>query len=94
MIATHLTNHARRQSQRRGVMPSTLDLVLNHSDKSRKLPGQARAVWISRTGRDRLKWGGFAPADIDRTRGVRLIVNTNEDVVVTVEHMLARRAWA
>jgi hypothetical protein len=94
MITTTLTPHAARQAQRRGIAPSTLDLVLGYADKSRKLPGMARALWLSRKGRDRLIYSGFAPGEIDRTRGVRLVVNMTDDCVITVEHMLARRAWA
>jgi hypothetical protein len=94
MITTELSNHAERQAQRRGVAPHTLDLILNHADKSRKLPGKARALWISRRGRDRLIFSGFAPSEVDRASGVRLIVDLRDDVVTTVEHMLARRAWA
>ena len=94
MINTRLSNHAERQAQRRGVTPQTLDLILTHADKSRKLPGKARALWISRKARERLTWAGFAPSEVDRASGVRLVVDIQDDVVTTVEHMLARRAWA
>jgi hypothetical protein len=94
MITTELSNHAERQAQRRGISPYTLDLILNHADKSRKLPGKARALWISRKGREKLIWCGFAPNEVDRASGVRLIIDLRDDVVTTVEHMLARRAWA
>jgi hypothetical protein len=38
--------------------------------------------------------GGLPPGEVDRTRGVRLVVALEDDVVMTVEHMLGRRAWA
>jgi hypothetical protein len=94
MIATRLSAHAERQAQRRGIARQTLDLVLRYADRSRKLPGRARALWVSRRARGQLICSGFAPADVDRTRGIRLIVAFDDDVVTTVEHMLARRAWA
>ena len=39
-------------------------------------------------------WSGIMVTDVDRTRGVRLIVAQDDDIVTTVEHMLARRALA
>ena len=94
MIKTYLSPHAARQAQRRGVARSTLDLVLRHADRSRKLPGRARALWLSQRGRRQLIHAGLASSEVDRARGVRLIVALEDDVVVTVEHMLARRQWA
>jgi hypothetical protein len=94
MIETRLSAHAERQAQRRGVAPRTLDLILNHHDRSQKLPGKARALWVSRRARERMIWSGIMVTDVDRTRGVRLIVAQDDDIVTTVEHMLARRAWA
>jgi hypothetical protein len=94
MIETRLSAHAERQAQRRGVTPRTLDLVLRHADRSRKLPGKARALWVSRKARSLMICSGFPPSEVDRTRGVRIVVALDDDVVTTVEHMLARRAWA
>ena len=95
MIDTRLSSHAGLQAQRRGVAQRTLDLILRHSDRSAKLPGnKTRALWISRKGRQRLVWRGFTPAEVARASGVRLVVNIDEDLVVTVEHATARRAWA
>lgn len=92
MIATYLSSHAEQQAQRRGIAQKTLDLILAYSDKGGKLPGKARALWISRKGRNRLVWAGIPASEVDRTRGVRLIVR--DDVVLTVEHAIARRCWA
>jgi hypothetical protein len=94
MIETRLSAHAERQAQRRGIAMQTLDLILRHSDRSQKLPGKARALWISRKARDRLICAGFMPSEVDRARGVRIVVAVEDDVVTTVEHMLGRRAWA
>ena len=88
-----LSAHAQQQAQRRGVARQTLDLVLKHADRSRKLPGRARALWVSPRARQRLISSGLAPSDVDRTRGVRIVVALDDDIVMTVEHMLARRAW-
>lgn len=94
MIETRLSLHAERQAQRRGVARRTLDLILAHADRSHKLPGRARALWVSPKARNRLVFSGFSPDEVDRTRGVRIVVAIDEDIVTTVEHMLARRAWA
>lgn len=94
MIDTYLSDHARKQAQRRGIASQTLDLVLYHSDRSRKLPGQARALWISRRGRQRLVQGGFPASQVDRTSGVRMLVSIPDDVILTVEHATRRRHWA
>lgn len=94
MIETRLSSHAERQAQRRGIAPRTLDLILRHADRSQKLPGKSRALWISRKARQRLISAGFVPGEVDRARGVRIVIALDDDVVTTVEHMLARRAWA
>jgi hypothetical protein len=94
MIETRLSLHAERQAQRRGVARRTLDLILAYADRSHKLPGRARALWVSPKARSRLIFSGFSPDEVDRTRGVRIIVAIDDDTVTTVEHMLARRAWA
>jgi hypothetical protein len=94
MIETQLSAHAERQAQRRGITRRTLDLVLTHADRSRKLPGKARALWVSPKARDQLICSGLPSSEVDRTRGVRLVIALDDDVVMTVEHMLGRRAWA
>ncbi len=94
MIATQLSTHATHQAQRRGITFDTIDLVLNHADRSQKLSGNARALWISRKGRSRLTNAGLPPADVDRSSGVRLILAIRDDVVLTVEHTTTRRHWA
>jgi hypothetical protein len=45
-IETKVSDHSLRQSQRRGISRETLDVVLTYHDRSRKLPGYARALWI------------------------------------------------
>jgi hypothetical protein len=94
MIETRLSLHAELQAQRRGIAARTLDLILAHADRSRKLPGKARALWVSPKARSQLIRSGFQPSDVDRTRGVRIVVAIDDDIITTVEHMLARRAWA
>jgi hypothetical protein len=93
-IATRISAHALKQAQRRGISQRTLEWVLLYHDRSRKLPGMSRALWIGRKGREALLRAGFAVAEIERCRGVRLIVNLVDDVVLTVEHALGRRHWA
>jgi hypothetical protein len=94
MIETQLSAHAKQQAQRRGITRSTLDLILRHGDRSRKLSTNARARWVSQRARDQLIRAGVPSREVDRTRSVRLIVALDDNVVMTVEHMLRRRAWA
>ena len=91
-IETKVSEHALRQSQRRGISRETLDLVLTYHDRSRKVPGYARALWIGPRGRKALIRAGLPVALIERCAGVRAIVHLGEDLVLTVEHSLKRRA--
>lgn len=93
-VSTVLSLHAQRQAQRRGIGSRTIDLILIHHDRSRKLPGRCRAIWISRKGRERLTRGGYFPSEIDRIAGIQIIIDLRDDVAVTVEHSVRRRAWA
>ncbi len=90
-IAPTLSKHAAHQAQRRGISPSTVEFVLAHADRSQHVRGGARAVWVSRRKRLALTQNGFAPSQVDRTGGIRLIVSLQDDVIITVEHMLVRR---
>jgi hypothetical protein len=92
-IETKVSEHALRQSQRRGISRETLDLVLSYHDRSRKLPGYARALWIGPRGRKALIRAGLPVALIERCAGVRAIVHLGEDLVLTVEHTCRRRRW-
>jgi hypothetical protein len=87
------SQHALRQAQRRGVARKIMALVLDRYDRSRKAPGGARALWISPRGRELLVHAGLAPSIVDRTAGVRLIVCTWTNVVITCEHAVRRRRW-
>jgi hypothetical protein len=93
-IATKFTWHALRQAQRRGISHETLNLVLTHNDHSQGLPGRARALWVGRRGRNRLIQAGIPITKVERLSGVRLILDTLRDEVLTVEHCLKRRRWA
>jgi hypothetical protein len=92
-IETRVSNHALRQSQRRGISQQTLDLVLTYYDRSRKVPGYARALWIGPRGREALIRAGIPVALIERCAGVRVIVDLAEDLILTVEHTCKRRRW-
>jgi hypothetical protein len=92
-IQTQVSEHALRQSQRRGISRETLDLVLTYHDRSRKLPGYARALWIGPRGRKALVQAGLPVAIIERCAGVRAIVDLADDLVLTVEHTCKRRRW-
>ncbi len=93
-IQTQISEHALRQSQRRGISAETLDLVLLYHDRSRKVPGFGRALWIGRRGRDALIRAGFPVAKVERTAGVRAVVDLSDDKILTVEHSCKRRHWA
>jgi hypothetical protein len=92
-IETRVSGHALRQSQRRGISLETLDLVLTHHDRSRKVSGRARALWIGRRARGALVRAGWPAAIVDRSAGVRAIVDMSDDVVLTVEHTTKHRRW-
>jgi hypothetical protein len=92
-IQTQVSDHALRQSQRRGISRETLGLVLLYHDRSRKVPGYARALWIGPRGRTALVRAGLPAAMIDRCAGVRAIVDLRDDIVLTVEHTCKRRRW-
>ena len=51
-IATRFTPHALKQAQRRGIHRHILALVLERHDRSQKVPGRGRALWIGRRGRE------------------------------------------
>lgn len=86
-----LSQHPAHQAQRRGISSNTVELVFARADRSRKLRGGARAVWVSRRKRAALTQHGFAPSAVERTGGVRLIVSIEGDAIITIEHMLTRR---
>lgn len=93
-ISVTFCPHALRQARRRGISFDSLDLVLKHHDRSQKLPGLCRALWVSPKRRKSLVKSGVPAAEVDRLAGVRLIICLRDDEVVTVEHALARRHWA
>ena len=84
-IEKKISEHPLRQSQRRGISRQTLDLVLTHHDRSRKLPGYARTLWIGPRGESLVR-AGLPVALIERCAGVQAIVDIGEDLVLTVEH--------
>ncbi|CAN0455126.1 unnamed protein product, partial [Phaeothamnion confervicola] len=86
--------HALLQARRRGISNFTLRLVITHHDRSQKVPGLCRALWVSPKRRKSLVKSGLPAADVDRLAGVRLIISLRDDAVVTVEHTTARRHWA
>lgn len=92
-LDVHFSRHALLQAQRRGVRAQTLRLVLEHHDRSRKVPGLCRALWISPRRRKALVQSGIAAREVERASGVRLIIHIHDDVVFTVEHTTARRRW-
>lgn len=92
-IQTTVSEHALRQSQRRGISRDVIDLIISHNDRSQKVPGRGRAIWISSRKRDALIRAGFRIAVVERSAGVRLIVHIEEDVVLTAEHCCKRRHW-
>jgi hypothetical protein len=87
------SRHSLRQARRRGISPITLALILEHHDKSRKVGGLCRALWVSPRRRRKLVHSGVPPADVDRLAGIRIIVGVHDDTVRTVEHSTVRRRW-
>lgn len=92
-VRTRFTEHALKQAQRRAIAHEILALVLHHHNRSQKLAGRARAIWISRRGRKVLARTGIPPGIVERAAGVRLIVCMRTDEVITCEHATVRRRW-
>jgi hypothetical protein len=92
-IPFEFSRHSLVQARRRGISAVTLSLLLSHYDRSRKVPGLCRALWVSRKRRAALIRSGIPPADVDRLAGVRLIVGLQDDTIRTVEHTTTRRHW-
>jgi Tfp pilus assembly protein PilZ len=92
-IQTTISDHALRQSQRRGISRDVIELIISHNDRSQKVPGRGRAIWISPRGRDALIRAGLRVALVERSAGVRLVVHIEDDVVLTAEHCCKRRRW-
>jgi hypothetical protein len=88
-IQMQVSDHALRQSKRRGISRETLDLVLRYHDR-RKVPGYARALWIGPHGRTTLVRAGLPAAA--GCAGVRAIVDLATRSL-TVEHTCKRRRW-
>ena len=93
VVPVEFSGHALRQARRRGISPATLALLLEHYDRSRKVGGLCRALWVSRKRRQALVYSGVPAADVDRLAGVRIIVGLHDDTVRTVEHTTTRRRW-
>lgn len=92
-ISVTFCPHSLRQARRRGISFDTLNLVLKHHDRSQKVPGLCRALWVSPRRRKSLTKSGIPAAEVERLAGVRLIISLRDDEVVTVEHAIARRHW-
>src|SRR4051812_26849936 len=91
MIKAELSIEAERCAQRRGIAHKTLDLIFANADRSRRISRNARIVWISSEARERMIWQGFPAKDVERTGGIRLIVDQADDLVVTVGRSGPRR---
>jgi hypothetical protein len=93
MVRVEFSAHSLQQARRRGISPVTLALLVEHYDRSRKVPGLCRALWVSRRRRQAMVRSGVPAADVDRLAGVRIIVGLRDDTVRTVEHARERRHW-
>jgi hypothetical protein len=92
-IRTDISDHALRQLQRRGITRETLELVLLYHNRSRKVPGYARALWIGPRGRRVLVHAGLPVSVVERMCGRPRNRRLADDLVLSVEHTCKRRRW-
>jgi hypothetical protein len=93
LTAMEFSPHSLLQARRRGISPVTLALLLEHYDRSKKVAGRCRALWVSRRRRQTLVYPGIPAAEVERLVGIRIIVGLEDYTVRTVEHARVRRRW-
>lgn len=81
-----LTDHAADRMQRRGVAGDSVALVLAHADRRVAAGSGAVALSITRRQRQNLCERGLAPALLDRTAGLILLLSRETGAVITVMH--------
>lgn len=87
-----LSKHAEARAQQRGIRRDIIDFILEHADRSLHAGEGLRSVSISRQNQRRLSRNGFDPQIIDRTDGVALLIDPNENCVVTIMRLHGRQA--
>ena len=88
----HLSKHASKRAQQRGISRRTMDLVMQRADQHREVGDGCVTCWISRRRCAQLRREGLAAAQIERAVNVVLVVQLADGVIVTTMHGYKARA--
>ncbi len=78
------SDHAWERARERGIRPSTMRFILDHYDQKSHARGGCHCVRITNQWLVSLTKRGFSNSEIERARGVLLIVRLVDGIVVTV----------
>ena len=82
----HLSKHASKRAQQRGISRRTMDLVMQRADQYRDARDGCVTCWISRRQCAQLRSEGLAAAQIERATNVVLVIQPAGGVIVTTLH--------
>ncbi len=88
----HLSRHASKRAQQRGISRQTMDLVMERADQYRDARDGCVTCWISRRQCAQLRSEGLAAAQIERAVNVFLVIQPADGVIVTTMHGYKARA--
>ena len=89
-LATRQSEHARMRSRQRGVRQEVLDFVLNNYDGGCFIGDGRRSAFITRRRLLLLHDQGVQPAQLERAKGIILILGGVSGGVVTAMHWQPR----
>ncbi len=82
----HLSKHAGKRAQQRGISRQTMNLVMERADQFRDAGDGCVMCWISRRQCAQLRSEGLAAAQIERATNVVLVIQSAVGVIVTTMH--------
>lgn len=85
------TRHAMKRAQQRGISLTQIDAVTTHADSSRHHGNDVKAVWISKRKLARIGRPTLQGTDIDRLRGLVVLVSSDGKSVTVFRNAKARR---
>ena len=78
------SSHAWQRAKERRIERSTVRFIVKHHDQSSPVRGGCRRIGITSERAKSLVQQGFSKLDIQRARGVQVVVRIGEGTVVTV----------
>lgn len=84
-----MSKHAMVRAQQRGIRRSVVDHILTLGDRKTRVAGGLWAVSMSDDRATELRRVGVPAQELERVRGINVIVNLERSMVVTVEHAIA-----